>query len=506
MKNVLEWLEESTSKYPDKTVYESKDDSITFSQILEMSKKIGSSILSMGDESIPIATMLDRNVKTIATYLGIVYSGCAYAPIDSTLPYDRVLNILDTLKCRILITNNAYKDTAEHLVSEAGINCNVLLLDELLKYEINESALNIVRSNMVSSDPLYIIFTSGSSGKPKGVITSHLTLINYIKAYTSVMEIDKNDRLGNQSPLDYIAAIRDIYIPLYKGAYSFIIPKELFMQPPKLVNVMNEMRITSVGWSASALIVLSKMNVFQHGTIEYLNKICFSGSVLPAKVLREWQINLPDAVFVNQYGPTEATASCTYYKCTHTVKSDESIPIGVPYNNYKIILIKPDNTAAKKGEMGEICVGGPVLALGYYCDSERTNKAFVQNPLHNDYIDIIYKTGDLGSINDYGQLEYHGRIDRQIKHLGHRVELEEIETATMQLENIDESAVVYDENKEVLFLYYVGALNVRDVAIGLRKKLPGFMVPRKIFKMDGLPKLPNSKVDYQSLKNITEKE
>lgn len=506
MKNVLEWLEESALKVPDKTVFESKDESITFSQVQDLSKRIGSSLLSITDKNTPIATMLDRNVKTINAYLGIVYSGCAYAPIDSSLPDDRVVNILSTLRCGILITNNDHKDKAEQLISKIGIQCDVLLYDELVNSEINECALNKVRSNMVASDPLYIIFTSGSSGKPKGVITSHFTLINYIKAYTAVMEINDTDRIGSQSPLDYIAAIRDIYIPLYKSAYSFIIPKELFMQPPKLVNVMNEMKITSLGWSASALIVLSKMNIFQHGTMEYLKKICFSGSVLPSKVLREWQINLPDAVFVNQYGPTEATASCTYYKCTHTVDIDESIPIGVPYDNYKIILIKPDNTQAVNGEIGEICVGGPVLALGYYGDPERTSQAFVQNPLHNNYVEFIYKTGDLGLVNENGQLEYHGRIDRQIKHLGHRVELEEIEVAAMQLENVDESAVVYDEEKEILFLFYSGALSEREVAIGLRKKLPGFMVPRKITKIDGLPKLPNSKIDYQSLKKINEKE
>lgn len=506
MKNVLEWLENSALNFPDKVVYESNNIQLTFSQVQDSSKRIGSAILALNKGRKPIATMLDRDVRTITAYLGIVYSGCAYAPIDSSLPDDRIISILDTLNCELLITNESHRKKIESIIANIGIKCSVMTYEELENGKIDSKSLEKIRSEMVANDPLYIIFTSGSSGKPKGVITSHFSLINYIQAYSGVMGITAEDRLGNQSPLDYIAAIRDIYIPLYKGAYSFIIPKELFMQPSKLVDMLNEKKITSVGWSASALIVLSKMNIFRYGTIEHLKKICFSGSVLPAKVLREWQLNLPDADFVNQYGPTEATASCTYYRCTHIVEENERIPIGVPYNNYKVFLLKTDNTIAQNGEVGEICVGGPVLALGYYGDSERTSKSFIQNPLHNNYIDIIYKTGDLGLIKESGELEYHGRIDRQVKHLGHRVELEEIEAAAMQLEKTEECAVLYEEDKETLFLFYEGTITERDIAIGLRKKLPGFMIPRKIKKLDRLPKLPNSKVDYQFLKQLCEKE
>lgn len=505
MKNVLEWLENDALNHPNEVVYESDGYCLTFGQVQDLAKRIGSNILAHNKGKKPIATMLGRGAKTITAYLGIVYSGCAYAPIDPLLPDHRLKGILTKLSPEILITNEVYRKKAEKIIDEMKMCCSVLTYEETINTEIDGIALSNIRSQMVSSDPLYIIFTSGSSGAPKGVITSHLSLINYIRAYADMMGITSEDRLGNQSPLDYIAAIRDIYVPLYKGAYSYIIPRELFMQPSKMVNVLNEKKITSIGWSASALTVLSRMNIFKNDTPRFLKKICFSGSVLPTKILREWQLNLPDSDFVNQYGPTEATASCTFYRCTHVVNEGENIPIGIPYNNYRIFLIKSDNTSAGKGEIGEICVGGPVLALGYYGDPMLTRKSFTQNPLHDDYIDIIYKTGDLGLMRENGDLEFHGRIDRQIKYLGHRVELEEIESASILIEGVQECAVVFVEEAEVIVLFYIGIKTEKDIAVELRKKLPGFMVPRKIVRLDEMPKLPNGKIDLQLLKHSYER-
>lgn len=506
MKNVLEWLENCALSHPDKIVYESDGVCLTFQQVQTLAKKCGSAILALNKGQKPVATMLSRDARTVAVFLGVVYSGHAYAPCDPSLPNDRLNSILSRLDCEILITNKFYREKAESIIDKLKLDCVVMTYEECEKSKINEIALLNVRSKMVISDPLYIIFTSGSSGIPKGVITSHLSLINYIQAYSSVMNISHEDRLGNQSPLDYIAAIRDIYVPLHKCAYSYIIPKELFMQPSKLVDVLNEKKITSVGWSASALEALSRMKIFKYGAIRHLKKICFSGSVLSAKILREWQLNLPDADFVNQYGPTEATASCTYYRCTHVIDENESIPIGRPYNNYKVFLLKSDNNLAREGEIGEICIGGPVLALGYYRDAEQTKKSFIQNPLHDDYIDIIYKTGDLGLMRETGDLEFHGRIDRQIKFMGHRVELEEVEAAAMLVDGIDECAAIFVEKIETIFFIYAGTPTKKEIAISLRKKLPDFMIPRKMIKLSSLPKLPNGKADLQLIRNLCEME
>lgn len=353
---------------------------------------------------------------------------------------------------------------------------------------------------MVMTDPLYVIFTSGSTGKPKGVITSHQSLMCYIDSYIDVMEINQDDILGNQSPLDYIAAIRDIYIPLKTGCETVIIPKEFFMQPDRLFDYMNENGVTSIGWSVSALSIPVTLGAFQDVELRYLKKICFSGSVMPASVLSVWQKHLPDAKFVNQYGPTEATASCTYYVVEHTVEQNEQLPIGMPYNNYRVFLLNADLSETSMGEIGEICISGPILALGYYNDWERTEKSFVINPNCKGYPERMYRTGDYGRIREDGLLEFHGRMDRQIKHMGHRVELDEIECAANQVNGVNECVALYDKERETIYLFYSGDIVKRALTIELRQLLPGFMVPRKIKQLPSLPKLANGKIDMTTLK------
>ena len=379
----------------------------------------------------------------------------------------------------------------------------IVLLEDAIRHKADDEKLKKIRRFSNENDPLYIIFTSGSTGNPKGVMTSHHSLMCYIEAYTLVMRIDDKDILGNQSPLDYIAAIRDIYIPLLCGSSTVIIPKMCFSSPAKLFDFMNEKKITSVGWSVSALTVPVSLGAFEHGRPEYLKKVCFSGSVMPGKCLKQWQKNLPDTLFVNQYGPTEATASCTYHIVTEKAEDDTVLPIGLPYKNYRVFLLNEDGTATKQGAEGEICVSGPILALGYYNDPERTAASFIQNPLNKAYNELIYKTGDIGVMREDGVIEFHGRMDRQIKHLGHRVELDEVELAAGRVDGVNECSVVYNKEKETIWLFYTGMATVKEIAVELRKYLPGFMVPRKIKNLEEIPRLPNGKIDINTLKAMS---
>ena len=497
--SVLEWLEKTAGTFPDKKVFADSENCIDFSHVLKYAKAIGSAIAEKGIYRKPIAVISGRHCMTPPAFLGVVYSGCFYAPIDSHLPIARIDTILETLSPSLILTD---KENAD-FINKLDYNGETLVTDEIINHDINNDKLNEIRRFANENDPLYVIFTSGSTGRPKGVITSHHSLMCYIDAYSEVMGIDSNDILGNQSPLDYIAAIRDIYLPLRHGCSTVIIPKEMFMSPAVLFDYMNEYRVTSVGWSVSALTVPASLGAFNHGKPEHLKKVCFSGSVMPCKYLKIWQDNLPDALFVNQYGPTEATASCTYYVVNEKVDEDYVLPIGLPYRDYRVFLMNSDNTLTEKGSEGEICVSGPILALGYYNDPERTAESFIQNPTNSLYREIIYKTGDIGMVREDGILEFHGRKDRQIKHLGHRVELDEVERAGGNVDGVNECSVLYNKEKETIFLFYSGTAAVKTIAVELRKFLPGFMVPRKIIALDTIPKLPNGKIDMNTLKNMT---
>ena len=494
--DVIKQLEKTALKYPDKRMFSDENGSLTFSQVRDKAKSLASALIPLTEGRSPVAVMSSRCSLTPAVFLGIVYAGCFYAPMDSTQPQKRLEGILGVLDPKLLIADRENAERAKSL----GFNGEVLIAEELFETEVNEQALADRHKTACVDDPLYVIFTSGSTGVPKGVITSTLSLCSYINAYRDVMGIDETDVLGNQSPLDYIAAIRDIYLPVFTGASTYIIPKQCFVMPAELFKTLNEQRITAVGWSVSVFTIAVKVGAFEGGRPEYLKKICFSGSVMPCSVLRVWQENLPDAKFVNQYGPTECTASCTCYEVTEKVSDEDTLPIGKPYSNYRVFLLSEDNTPTPQGEMGEICVSGPAVALGYYNAPELTAKTFVQNPLNKAFCERIFKTGDYGTMREDGVLLFNGRKDRQIKHLGHRVELSEIEAAALKLDTVSDCCSMYQKEKELIYLFYTGDATVKELAGSLRGVLPGFMVPRKFVQLETMPHLANGKIDMQSLK------
>ncbi len=528
MKNVLEWLEATAKRLPEKTAFISEDDvlkEVTYEEVMKKAKAIGS-VIAAEDETSPIGVFSARCATTPILFASTVYANRAYAPIDVSLPEARIGKILDNLKPSLILVDKESFEAFTSVATKIFDNLvDVLEVDfeenEIRKYTssdyskasqvyeindetINQAKLDEIRANMKPTDALYIIHTSGSSGRPKGVVTSHESLITYIDAYGDVMNISEEDCFGNQSPLDYIAAIRDIYLPYKYGAHTSIIPKKYFMDPNQLFTYLNDMKVTSVGWSVSALTVPLSLGAFEEVKLETLKKICFSGSVMPCSALRVWQENLPDALFVNQYGPTEATASCTYYVVDHKVEDDEVLPIGNAYEGYEVFLMPLEDgndIITNENEEGQICVAGKPLAIGYYNDPERTNLSFVDETFSDGVTKRIYKTGDIGVIKD-GVFWFHGRMDRQIKHMGHRVELDEVECAANSVENVTESCCIYKKEKESLFLFYSGEASKRDLSLALRELIPGFMVPRKIKQLEELPKLPNGKIDIKKLEEM----
>ena len=424
----------------------------------------------------PVVVMSGRHIFTPACFLGVVRAGCFYAPMDGDMPVTRLNQILGVIKADYMLVDKAHLDIAQGLEFRGTI----FVMEDIIDYPVSDELLEQREKTLICTSPLYVIFTSGSTGVPKGVITSHQSLMTYIDSVSKVLDINDTDVLGNQSPLDYIAAIRDIYFPISRGASTFVIPKNEFAVPTALLP--------------------AKLGAFDVLKPEYLKKLCFSGSVMPCKYLKIWQENLPDVLYVNQYGPTEATASCTYYVVKEKVDDDTVLPIGTPYDNYRVTLLTEDNKPVATGETGEICVSGPILALGYYGNAGYTEKAFIQNPLNPNYRELIYRTGDLGSFDENGILHFHGRMDRQIKHLGHRIELGEIEEAARKIDGVVDCCSLYNKPKEHLYLFYTGDATSKDIVLSFRKNMPAFMVPRKLVNLDKLPTLPNGKIDMQTLK------
>lgn len=494
--SVLERLDAAAALYQDKVMFKDPENSLTFTQFDTLTKAIGTYLSGVTVPGQPVAVMTGRHVFTPACYLGSVRAGCFYAPMDGDMPKARLDQILSVIKAPLMLADRAHLETAKSLDYDGEI----VVMEEIMCTDIDEAILSARASTLVSTSPLYVIFTSGSTGKPKGVITSHLSLMTYIDAVSKVLDINESDIMGNQSPLDYIAAIRDIYFPISKGASTFIIPKNEFAVPTALFSTLNREKITALCWSVAGVELPAKLGAFSEGKPEYLKKLCFSGSVMPCRYLKIWQENLPDVLYVNQYGPTEATASCTYYVVKEKVEGDTVLPIGKPYDNYKITLLNEDDTPTRPGEIGQICVSGPILALGYYGNKEVTDLSFIQNPLNRNYRELLYKTGDLGSIREDGNLMFHGRMDRQIKHLGHRIELGEIEETAKLVDGVKDCCALYHKEKATLYLFYTGEATSKEIVLYFRANMPAFMVPRKLVNLEVLPALPNGKTDMQTLK------
>ena len=496
MTSVLDWLDARASDHPDKNAYVCGDTALTFGQLCGITKSAGTYLAKKIAAGQPVICMSGRHPYTPAYFLSVVRAGCTYAPIDSTMPVARLQQMIEVANADYMLVDRGSYEKASSL----GFEGEIIIAEDIVDTPVDEAVLSAARRNITELSPLYIIFTSGSTGRPKGVITSHHSLMCYIDAVSEVLNVDDTDVFGGQAPLDYIAAVRDIYFPLKAGATTVIIPKNEFAIPTELFATLNRNKVTALCWSVAGVELPAKLNAFSEAKPEYLKKVCFSGSVMSTKLLRVWQDALPDVMFVNQYGPTEATASCTYHVVQGKVEEDTVLPIGRPYKHYGIMLLKEDNTPAAAGETGEICVTGPCLALGYYRNAEKTAESFMQNPLNDSYRELIYKTGDLGRFNEDGELMFHGRKDRQIKHMGHRIELEEIEGAAKRIDGVRTCCSLYQKEKELLYLFYTGDAMPKDITLFFRAQMPAFMVPRKVIQLDELPTLPNGKTDMNALK------
>lgn len=502
MFNILTYLEKSAAQYPDKIAFADKDKSITYEELVKRSKGIGSQLAKQFSPRTPIPVFMEKSVDTISLFFGIVYAGCFYVLLDTKQPKTRLDHILNTLNVNTLITSMGY-DRDLKKIEFAG---KVIYLEELEEDNvINENSLMKIKEQALDTDPLYGIFTSGSTGIPKGVIVAHRSVIDFIDVFTETFGITSEDVIGNQAPWDFDVSVKDIYSTIATGATMQIIPKQFFSFPTKLIDFLCEREVTTIIWAVSAICIISTLKGFEYKVPTKLNKIMFSGEVMPVKQLNIWREYLPDAMYVNLYGPTEITCNCTYHIIKEDYEPGDVIPIGKPFLNERVFLLDDENKEVKEpGKKGELCVSGTAVTLGYYNNSEQTQKAFTQNPLNPYYLETIYRTGDLAYYNENGLLCFASRKDFQIKHMGHRIELGEIEGSMESIHEIKRACCIFENNK--IHAFYDGAIDKKEIVRGLKKTLPVFMIPNVFIQVEQFPITKNGKIDRTELKKKIEGE
>lgn len=496
--NVLDYLDNSVSLYGDKIALSDNKKQATYKEVNKIARSIGSAIIEKsGTKNSPVIVFIDRNIESVISFFGIVMSGNFYVPIDRKLPTKRIELIVETLQPKSAIIWE--KDNK--ILDEINFDGQRLLYDEIIEYPHNDYVLSKVRESAIDTDPLYAIFTSGSTGVPKGVLVCHRSVIDLIENFTETFDFDETRIFGNQAPFDFDVSVKDIYSCIKNGASMHIIPKLFFSIPTKLIACLNERKIDTIIWATSALRIIENLNAFESIQPETLKTVMFSGEVMPNKVLNYWRRTLPEVKFVNLYGPTEITCNCLYYKVDKPFNDEDALPIGIPFKNTDILLLDGDTLITEPGIKGEICVRGTSLAHGYYNNPEKTAEAFCQNPLNKVYPELIYRTGDLAKYGEDGLIYFVSRKDYQIKHMGHRIELSEVEIAINSLPYIDAGCCIYDKPNEQIVLFYQSANECeKDIMQDGTKLLPKYMMPNRFIHFTELPMTKNAKIDRVKLK------
>ena len=500
--HVLKDLKNTVAKFPDKPAFCGEKSTLTFKQLDHAIDTVGTYILKQGIRKSPIVVYMEKSPEEVASFYGIIRAGSYYVPIDAEMPSVRIHLILENVKAPLLICDDATAGSAQEL----GFDGKIVKYSEILEGDtgIDDAALTEVYNSSIDTDPLYIVFTSGSTGVPKGVVGCHRAVNDYIDQLSEVLGFSDETVFGNQTPLYLDACFKELYPTIRYGATTYFVPKTLFMQPLKLVQYLNEHQVNTVCWVVSALTIISAFGTFKTEIPKYLKTIAFGSEVFPLKQFRMWRAALPEATFTNLYGPTEGTGMCCYYRVDRDFEDGEAIPIGRPFDNTDIILLDDDNKEVTKesGEQGEICIRGTSLTLGYMNNPEKTSEAFTINPLQKGWPELIYRTGDIGRYNERGELMFVSRKDFQIKHMGHRIELGEIEVNAQMIEGITGAACVYDKAKGKIVLFYSGDKEEADMKVLLKDSLPRYMVPNVTKKLDRIPLTSNGKTDRVALNGM----
>lgn len=502
--NVLAYFEHGAARNcPGKVAIRDGDKEWTFDELRSRARAFAAALIARSDMfNCPVAVYLPKSAEMIAADLGILYSGNIYTNLDVKSPPQRLANILSHIGPRLVVTSG------EHVAAllAAGMDAAAIMRIDQQDGSVAEADLEIHLDRrlerIVDTDPVCIINTSGSTGTPKGVALSHRGTIDFMDWVFDTFQFDDQVVIGSLSPFYFDIYTLELILCLSKGATLVIIPEQMASFPARLMEFLAQQRVTFLFWVPTVMVNMANLGLLEKIPLPDIDTVFFAGEVFPTRHLNLWRKALPQAQFVNLYGPIEIHVDCTYYIVEGQMGDDEPLSIGYPCRNTDILILDDQNRMCGIDEQGELCVRGTSLALGYWNDPEKTARAFVQNPLNSHYPETIYRTGDLAVRHADGRIFLAGRKDYQIKHMGYRIELPEIEHQVMGIAGIANACVVYDHPRKAITLYYQPAGDdvppavIRQALAGI---FPKYMLPTAFHSMEHLPMNPNGKIDRNGL-------
>lgn len=493
--NITQYLNATVATISERTAVIEENKQITFHQIYKGSRAVAAGIVEQNPTAInqPIAVYLPKSINCVLADLGTIYSGNAYMNLDVKSPKKRILAILDQIQPACILTEK--KRMAE--LSDVGVP--LLCIEDLQNTQMRDpQSINKRLEGIIDTDPLCIINTSGSTGTPKGVVLNHRSFIDFTEWAIDTLQIGDSERVGSLSPAVFDIYSFELCMLMAKGSTMVILSESMTAFPSKLLEQMERESVSFIFWVPTIMVNIANMDLLSRFPLPALKAVWFAGEVLPTKQFNYWRRCLPEARFINLYGPIEITLDCIYYIAERQLSDDEPIPIGFPCRNTDVLLLKEDNTLAEQGEEGEICIRGTSLAMGYYRNPQKTAEVFVQNPLNTAYPELIYRTGDMAYVNGQGEYIFRGRKDTLVKHMGYRIELAEVEhIAGFALPEIQNCCVLYHKEKKEIVLIYESEKEIQpsDARKVLAQHCPKYMIPVKYVRLESLPMNTNGKVD-----------
>lgn len=498
-KTLHELFEEQVRKTPDKTAVIYGNDKLSYAELAARVNRLAVILRSKGvsRDSI-VGIMLDRSLEMIIGIIAILKAGGAYLPIDPRYPADRIEFIMDDSNASLLLVKNNQHGS---LVS----NIELVNLDDMSLYKAETGEIESINS---SCDLAYIIYTSGSTGKPKGVMIEHHSVINRLSWMQKKYSLDGGDIILQKTPFTFDVSVWELFWWSFGGAGVCMLEQGWEKDPAKIVETIEEERITTMHFVPSmlgAFLEYLNDNKESISRLRSLKRVFASG-----EVLNLYQVNLFNQLLTekhqvklhNLYGPTEATVDVSYFDCSD-IGDINTIPIGKPIDNIKLYILNKHNNLQPIGVVGELYIAGVGLARGYLNRSELTAEKFIVNPF--DSSGRMYKTGDLARWLPDGNVEFLGRLDHQVKIRGFRIELGEIESQLLKSEMVKGAVVlarIGKDNNSYLCAYIVAS--TKDIEITylmefLSKDLPDYMIPSAFVVLDEIPLSANGKVDRKAL-------
>jgi D-alanine--poly(phosphoribitol) ligase subunit 1 len=500
--NLGQVFEKTSQQYPQNTALKYANNVYSYEYLHKRSNQIAHYLLAHQVKKGEVVGIFNNKTKDgFASMLACLKIGATYVNLDFTSPAERLQKILNTC-IPVLLLNDFSEQTS--LPESFAIPVLHLQTPKSQQAIGEQSEENLDQRHISGNHPAYIMFTSGSTGFPKGVVISHQSVLNFVQWGKTTYQVTAHDTLTNVNPLYFDNSVYDFYISLFNGASLAPFAYETLKAPKAIVDYANLIKPTIWFSVPSLLVYLITTRAFTSDDLPTLRIFTFGGEGFPKPKLKQlYDMFHPRVQLINVYGPTECTCICSSYPITAKDFDNMSdlASLGRIAPNFEAIIVNQDDNG-----VGELCLGGPQVALGYYNDAERTQKSFVANPVAQQYRDVVYKTGDLVYQDEAGFLFFKGRSDHQIKHMGYRIELEEIEAAFNTLLYVNECGVIYKQMKLggqiIAYLNISQTLDTSAIQEAVKKILPPYMLPKSIKILDNLPKNQNGKIDRVALKNL----